>query len=68
MIVAKAYVDQLERAGFISAARIATLRAAIDGNKTAQLKAAAGMLEANLDKAPTPKDAERMKALAAILK
>ena len=68
MVVAKAYLDQIERAGFVSADKIATLRAAIDGNKTAQLKMAAGMLEANANKAPTPKDAERMKALAAILK
>jgi hypothetical protein len=67
MIVAKAYVDELERSGAIPADKLAQLRAAIDGKNTRVLKVASGMLAKGADSAATPKDAERMRALAAIL-
>ena len=67
MVVAKAYVDELERSGAIPADKLAQLRAAIDGKNTRVLKIASGMLVQGAGSAATPKDAERMRALAAIL-
>jgi hypothetical protein len=68
MIVAKAYVDELARGTSLPADKLAALKTAIDKNNKKELKAMAAMLEANAGSATTPKDGERMTALAAILK
>jgi hypothetical protein len=76
LVVAKAYVDQLERSQALPAERIAALRAAINGaetshmnkGKVAKLSAMAPSLEASATSAKTPADAKRMQSLAEILK
>jgi hypothetical protein len=76
LVVAKAYLDQLERSEALPADRIAALRKAINGaesshmNKTkvAKLSAMAPSLEASATSAKTPVDAKRLQALAEILK
>ena len=68
MVTAKAYVDQLARGTSVSADMLAKITAAIDKKSTKELKADSAMLEKNAASAATPQDAERMKALAAILK
>ena len=68
MVVAKAYVDQLGRDNAIPADKLAQLSAAIDAKNTKALKAASALLEKGAATAATPKDAERMRALAEILK
>jgi hypothetical protein len=76
LVVAKAYVDQLERSQALPSAQIASLRKAISSaesshmNKTkvAKLSAMAPSLEASANTAKTPADAKRLQALAEILK
>ena len=76
LVVAKAYVDQLERSQALPADRIAALRAAIETaekshmnkSKVAKLSAMAPSLESSAASAKTPADAKRLQALADILK
>jgi len=68
MIVAKAYIDQLARGKSVSADKLTALTAAIDKKDSKTLKAMAVSLDKDAASAATPKDAERMKALAAIIK
>jgi hypothetical protein len=76
LVVAKAYVDQLERSQALPSAQVASLRKAISSaesshmNKTkvAKLSAMAPSLEASANTAKTPADAKRLQALAEILK
>jgi hypothetical protein len=75
LVVAKAYIDQLERSQAISASEISSLRKEIDraershlGKKDrARLKAMSPELEASAASAKSPADARRMHALAAVL-
>jgi len=75
LVVAKAYVDQLERSQALPASRIASLRAAIDSAESSHLSASslkkldsmAPSLEKSAAKA-SPADAKRLHALADILK
>jgi hypothetical protein len=74
-VVARAYLDQLTRSSALAPERIATLNSAIakvetspsDSKEVAQLKAMADSLDRDAAKAKTPADAERMRALAAII-
>jgi hypothetical protein len=75
-VVARAYVDQLARSGALAAPRIAALNASIgkvettpsDRKEVAQLKAMGVSLDKDAAKAKAPADAERMRALAEIIK
>ena len=76
LVVAKAYVDQLERSQALPAERIAALRAGIrdaenshmSKSKVAKLSSMAPSLEKNAAMATSPVDAARLRALADILK
>jgi hypothetical protein len=76
LVVAKAYVDQLERSQALPAERIAALRTAINGAesshmnkaKVAKLSGIALSLEQSASTATSPADAKRLRALAEILK
>jgi hypothetical protein len=76
LVVAKAYVDQLERSQALPADRVASLRKAIDSadkshmnaDKLAKLNAMAPSLEESAASAKTPADSTRLHALAEILK
>ena len=76
LVVAKAYVDQLERSQALPAERIAALRTAIQNaesshmnkGKVAKLSAMAPSLEESASAAKSPADAKRLHALAEILK
>jgi len=68
LTVAKAYVDQLERSQALPADRIAALRAALGKGDTGNLKKMAPALEKDAASAKTPADANRLTALAEILK
>ncbi len=76
LVVAKAYVDQLERSQALSADQITSLRAAIQQAETSKLsKSSIGKLQplaASIEKsaasAKSDADANRMRALADILK
>ena len=76
LVVAKAYVDQLERSQALPAERIAALRAGIrdaesshmSKSKVAKLSSMAPSLEKNAAMATSPADAARLRALADILK
>jgi hypothetical protein len=75
-IVARAYLDQLARGTSIAPQRIAALNAAIakveaspsDRKEVSQLKSVAGSLDKEAATAKTPADADRLRALAAIIK
>ncbi len=72
-VVARAYLDQLARGTSVTAERIASMNAAISKAEAspkdaAPLKAMAAGLEKDASKAKTPADADRMHALAVILK
>jgi hypothetical protein len=75
-VVARAYLDQLTRSNALPAQQIAALNDAIgkaeatpsDRKESAQLKTMAASLEKDAGKAKTPADADRMRALAAIIK
>ena len=68
LVVAKAYVDQLERSQSLPADQIAALRAAMDKNKLGKLKSMAPSLEKSAAAAKSPADSKRLHALAEILK
>jgi len=76
LIVAKAYVVQLERSGALPAARIAALKTAIakvespgtTRKDSSALAALAGPLDKDAGSAKAAADANRMRALAAILR
>jgi hypothetical protein len=73
LVVAKAYVDQLERSQALPADRIAALRTAIHGaegnkRKMAKLSGMAPSLEESASTAKSPDNAARLHALADILK
>jgi len=73
LVVAKAYIDQLERSQALPADRIATLRQAIQGAEKnskdlAKLKNLAASVEENAGSAKSAADANRFHALAEILK
>ena len=76
LVVAKAYVDQLERSQALPKDQIASLRKAIRNaekshlkeKQVAKLKAMTGGLESGAGTAKTHADASRMQALAEILK
>ena len=76
LVVAKAYVDQLERSQALPADRIAALRTAIstaesshmNKSKVAKLKGMSPSLEKDAATAKSPADATRLHALADILK
>jgi hypothetical protein len=68
LTVAKAYVDQLERSQALPADRITALRAALQKGDTGNLKKMAPALEKDATSAKTPADANRLQALAEILK
>jgi hypothetical protein len=70
-VVARAYIDQLARSNALSPERITALNAAVaaaDGKGAADLKAMAASLDKDAAGAKTLADAERMRALAAIMK
>ena len=72
-VVARAYLDQLARGSSLAPERIAALNAAIAKVEAshkggAQLKTMAASLDKEASAAKTPADADRMHALAAILK
>ncbi len=74
-VVARAYVDQLARSGALAPARIAGLNALMtqversnpDQKEVVQLKATAADLDKDAAVAKTPADAQRLRALAAII-
>jgi hypothetical protein len=73
LVVARAYVDQLERSGALPTARIAAINAAIAKAEAApadrkDLKAMGAALEKNAASAKNPADADRMRELAGIFK
>ena len=76
LVVAKAYVDQLERSQSLPANRIAALRKAIrsaershmNEKNLAKLKGMAAGLDENASSATDPADSSRLRALAEILK
>ena len=67
-VVARAYLDQLGRSNALTAQRVGSLRSAIDQANAAQLKTLAARLEKDAAAAKTPADANRMRALAEIMK
>jgi hypothetical protein len=75
-VVARAYLDQLTRGSALAPQRLAALESAMTkaeasaagGKEAAQLKTMAASLEKDAAGAKLPADAERMRALAAILK
>jgi hypothetical protein len=76
LVVAKAYVDQLERSQGLPADRIAALRSAIQSAETshmnrgelAKLKSLAPSLEKSAAMTKSTADSNRLRALAEILK
>jgi hypothetical protein len=68
LVVAQAYVDQLERSQGLPADQIAALRAAMGKKKMGKLKSMAPSVEKNGAAAQNSADAARLHALAAILK
>jgi hypothetical protein len=68
LVVAKAYVDQLERSQALPADQITALREAMSKNKRGKLKGMAPSLEKSAASAKSPVDATRLHALADILK
>jgi hypothetical protein len=75
-VVARAYLDQLNRSGALAPQRIAALNAALDKaesshyekKEVAQLKTLAASLDKDSTAAKNPTDAERMRLLAGIMK
>jgi hypothetical protein len=68
LVVAKAYVDQLERSQALPADQITALREAMSKNKRGKLKGMAPSLEKSAASAKSPADSTRLHALADILK
>ena len=75
-VVARAYLDQLARSAALAPDRIAALNAQVakveashsDKKEVAKLKTMGTSLDKDATSAKTPADAERMRALAAIIK
>jgi hypothetical protein len=75
-VVARAYLDQLTRSSALAPQRVAALNAAIDkteashyqAKEVAHLKTLAASLDQDANTAKTPADAQRMRALAEIMK
>jgi hypothetical protein len=67
LVVAKAYVDQLERSQALPADQIAAVRQAIDKKDTAKLKELASSLSQSAGSAKSAADTNRLNALADIL-
>ncbi len=71
-VVARAYVDQLERSGAVPAARIAALNSAIDkaesSHSSKEVKAMVASLDKDAASTKNAADADRLKALADIFK
>jgi hypothetical protein len=68
-VTARAYIDQLARSRALAPPRIAALNAAIAEDRNgADLTAIAASLDKDAADAKTPADAERLRALAAIMK
>jgi len=75
-VVARAYLDQLTRSNALAAPRVAALNSAIDkteashyqAKEVAHLKTLAASLDQDANTAKTPADAQRMRALAEIMK
>jgi hypothetical protein len=75
-VVARAYLDQLGRGSALAPQKIAALNAAMDkaeashyqGKDAAQLKTMAASLDKDAGSAKNPADAERMRAVAGIMK
>jgi len=75
-VVARAYLDQLTRSSALAPQRVAALNAAIDKTEAshyqpkevAHLKSLAASLDQDANTAKTPADAQRMRALAEIMK
>lgn len=68
LVVAKAYVDQLERSQALPADRIAAVRQAIQQNDKAKLKSLAASVEQSAGSSTSAADTTRLHALAEILK
>jgi hypothetical protein len=72
LVVAKAYIDQLERSGGLSSEQITALRQGIQNaettKKTSGLKKLASSVSKSASSAKSPADAARLNALADILK
>ena len=68
LVVAKAYVDQLERSQALPADRIAALRQAMDKKDLAKLKELAPSLAQSAGSARSAADSSRLNALADILR
>jgi len=72
LVVAKAYIDQLERSQGLSADQIGALRDAIqeaeNSKKLGKLKKQASSVEKSAAAAKNPGDAARLRALAGILR
>ncbi|MCU1320736.1 MAG: putative secreted protein [Acidobacteriaceae bacterium] len=67
-ITARAYIDQLARSNALTPEKVTALNAAIDKKKTKELKVIATSLDKDASTAATPADADRMHALAEIIK
>jgi hypothetical protein len=68
LVVAKAYVDQLERSQALPADQIAAVRQAVDKKDFAKLKSLAASVEQSAGSAKSAADTNRLNALADILK
>lgn len=73
LVVAKAYIDQLERSGGLSSEQVSSLRQAIQKAEASKsdikkLKGLASSVNKNAGQAKTAADSVRLQALAAILK
>ena len=72
LVVAKAYIDQLERSNGLAAGDVTSLRQAIEkaesSKKLGGLKKLAASVEKNAASAKNSADAARLAALAAVLK
>ena len=73
LVVAKAYIDQLERSGSLSSEQVSSLRQAIQKaeaskNELKKLKGLASTVEKNAGQAKTAADSARLQALADILR
>jgi hypothetical protein len=67
-VTARAYIDQLARSNALTPEKVTALNAAIDKKKTKELKVIATSLDKDASTAATPADADRMHALAEIIK
>jgi hypothetical protein len=68
LVVAKAYIDQLERSKALPTEQIASMRQAIEKGEKGKLKGFASTLETSAGKTKNVADSSRMLALAEILK